>query len=193
MSSGESTSAAAWPGEAAKPSVAQPSGVRAGCRSAGGRPTRRSLPADVDADPDQPDAARLLPGDDGRLEDDEVARAVERDEGVRPAGDEAAVDDEPLDARAAEAVPRDDDARRLDAAAEQRHVVQLDAGRCRARRADVRDGAVRREREAPRTALRGDPALGVEHLDKRRSARRGRAREQEGRCSRSDQAPQHGS
>ena len=145
----------------------------------------------MDPDPDEPDAAALLPRDDRRLEDDEVARPAERDERVRPAGDEAAVDDEPLDARPGNPVPRDDDARRLDAAPEQRHVVELDAGRRRPGRADVGDGAARWIRERARAALRGNPAGSVEHLDERRRSRARRPREQEERSGRSGEAPQH--
>src|SRR5918911_5038814 len=48
VNSGESTSAAAWPGEEAKPSVAQSAvdcGACPAVTAAGGRPTRSSLPA----------------------------------------------------------------------------------------------------------------------------------------------------
>jgi hypothetical protein len=91
----------------------------------------------VAGDDAQADDAAALAGDDGLLQHDQVARRAERNERVRLAGDEVAVDLESPDERPAQAVRGDEDAGHVDLAAGDRDPAQVDPARAARGRVDT--------------------------------------------------------
>ncbi len=115
----------------------------AGGRLGGAGETDQELRARVEpargvaGDDAQADDAAALAGDDGLLQHDQVARRAERDERVRLAGDEMAVDLQPPDERPAEAVGGNEDAGHVDLAAGDRDPAQVDPARAPGGRVDA--------------------------------------------------------
>ena len=153
--------------------------ARAQGRAAAATPIVRSAPAgssprrcvEVEAQTGHADGA---PGDDRRLQHDEVAGASERDEGVRLACVGDAVDRQTDHARTLETLGRDDDRRRADAAGEQRDVADHDALAPIAGAPDPQHRAALGVARRARVEAREQPTTGEAQLDGADTRRRGR-------------------